>query len=164
MAFGNLITDGTQVAVGTYGYVASFDYSAERIKQVIGAQLQDVAAEELSGVEASAASRDALMAYAEDANCPDFAWYAAGSTVFVFCKTSVYPYSSNTRLAIYFYSNPEPVTATSDTLIPDRLPAEAKELFKSLCLRQTLTLLGKRIPVELSNKVGYEKERLGLDS
>ena len=160
--FGNVITNGTQVAVGTYGYVASFDLSGYRVDAMRGVQMQNANSSVLSELNEEASGQAALMAYAEDVNCPDFSWCANGSTVFVFCKTATYPYSSASRVAFFFAASPEPITATSDTVIPDRMPAEAKDLLKALTLKNMNNLLGKRTSLDLNNTIAAEKARLGV--
>jgi hypothetical protein len=160
--FGNVITDGTQVAVGTYGYVVRFDLSAERMKEMIGVTLQ-LDGDQLSEPDSSPAETlAALFELCESVAATGFAWYAAGSTVYVYCKTATYGYTSNVRIAFEFYANAEPITATTDELIPERMPAEAKELVKAFILKKVYEMQNKQVPLAVNNTIAREKAALGV--
>lgn len=163
MAYGNLITDGAQIAIGAYGYIAAFDLSAHRIKALQSVQMQLPAGPTLSDPDDEPQSGlDALMALPSNSACPNFAWYAMGQTVYVFCKTSVYVYSSASRVGFFYYENPEPISAATDEVIEQRLPSEAKELMKALTLKKMYEMQNKQVPLAVNNTIAREKAALGV--
>jgi hypothetical protein len=162
MAFGSLITDGTQESVGTNGYVVGFDLANLNIVNINQVQLQNAVSLVMSAVDINNTSKATLFAYNQDANAPDFAWSSEGTRVYVFCKTTVYPYTSQTRIAFWYNAQPEELSALSDVVIPNRLPAEARNLLVLLCAKEAQTLSGINPTRDILQQINSELNKLGL--
>ena len=159
MAFGNAITDGVQVSIGQYGYIVSFDLSANLIKQMIQLQMQNTVGPVLSVVSSEDVGNNALNGYPSDVSCPDFAFAQDGSTVKIFCKTATYPYTAASRVAMWLYRSwidLATLAATSD------VKADKERIYGLIVLREMYLGLGKRVPVEIQNGIGSERESLGI--
>ena len=99
---GNSITDGRQSASGTYGYIVSFDLSASEVQSIEQVQMQDINGV-LSTPITTPTSRELLFSYMEDDQEEiDFGYFLDSSTLFVFCRTAVYPFESTVYIAWWF--------------------------------------------------------------
>jgi len=155
--FGIAINTGTQVAVGTNGYVASFDlinYEPQRVFQV-QAERNGV----LSTPAKDTVSLDKLFGYPENSSPPDLAFAQSGNIVYVFFNGSKYPFDSTSRVAFWFFRNALNVTTATDKL---DIPQEARELFKAIVLDKMFNLLQRPTPFEILETIRLEKEDLKL--
>ena len=158
--FGNVITDGTQVALGTYGYVAKFNLSSYLLKTMRQVQLQKVSGTPtLSLPSTTQDAIDVVYGYPEDLACPDFAWCQDKNIVHVFCKTSKYPFTSNTRIGFWMFRSAIDMTiASSNTDVA----SDKKELFRLLVLQAMYVMEGSKVPAGIVNGILLERYRLGI--
>lgn len=162
MAFGNPVTDGVQVQIGSQGYVARFNLSTLNPYSVKQVQLQNSGTSVASAVYPTAVSLDTVFGYVEDSACPDVAWCYQDQEVFVFLKTTAWDFVSTSRIGFWVISNPEEVTATTDVVIPDRIPSEARNLLVLLCAKEAQTLSGINPSRDILQQIQQELNRLGL--
>lgn len=162
MSFGNVITDGTQQAVGTNGYIVSFDLSGESIKTCNGVQLQNSVSLVLSEISIASVELATLQNYPEDADCPELAFSQNDSVISVFCKTSSYPYTSQTRIAFWFSKNTDVITTTSDNIIPNNMPASAMNLLMLKCIKDSQILMGMNVSRDIQQQINKELISLNL--
>lgn len=158
MAFGNPVTDLTQVAIGTNGYILSVDLESQEIDDAIQVQAQK------NGITLSAPITDKssisdLFSLPENSAPPSLAFAQDGTIVYIFLKTSEYAYVSSNRIAVWYSRNPKNVVSTSDKL---DIPQEAKELFKMLVLDTMYRTQGKQTPRYIVDEITNQKKILGL--
>ena len=157
MAFGNIVTSGVQAAVGSNGYVASFDLTNQEPQRVFQVQAENTGV--LSTPVTSVVALDVLFGYPENSSPPDLAFAQNGNTVYVFFKTSKYPFTSSSRVAFWFYRNAKNVTGTTSKL---DIPQEARELMKAMTLEKLYNDLGKPVLFDTQETIRLEKADLGL--
>jgi hypothetical protein len=157
--FGTLITSASQVSIGTYGYIVSFDLSINEMAKIVQVQMQNASTLVLSTVSASGASLAALNNYPQLSSCPTFAWAQDGQTLYVFCKTATYPYTSATRVGIWYYRNAADLTAVTDNI---DVSQDKEQLFRYLVLDTMYTNMGQRTPQVILQGISVERKRLGI--
>ena len=157
--FGNVITDGTSVATGAYGYVAKFNLANYLVKTVKQVQLQTTTGPALSSPSSTPTDITVLYGYPQLVTCPNFAWHQDKNIVHVFCKSSVYPYTSATRIGFWmFRSSIDMAIASSMTDVS----SDKKELYRYLVLEAMYITEGERVPFGILNGIFSECQRLGL--
>lgn len=161
MAFGIAISDGTDVAVGTYGKVVRFNLSAYEVRTVRAIQLQDPSTtpDTMGDVVSAGTTPETLQAYPEDASAPDAAFAQSGDILDVFVLEATWPVANAPRLGIWFTRNAQNVAVTTDKL---DIPQEAKTLARALALREGYILKNKPVPFQIDEEVRAERARLGL--
>jgi len=116
MAFGNAITEFTQLAIGAYGYIVAVNLTSLNMVTVEMVQAQTDAQTTLPPIT-SEISLSELLGYVADVDAPDLAFaYDEGSICYIFLKTTVYPYTSNTRISLTGLRNPQLMIADSDLI------------------------------------------------
>jgi hypothetical protein len=160
MAFGNLITDGTQAVVGTYGYIVTFDLTLQDIRNITQVQLQKNATT-LSPAIVDLSTFEELSNYCEDSDCPDIAFCQTGNIVNIFLKTTTYPYDATVRIAFWFQRNAQNVSATTDYL---DIPVESRTLFRALVLENVYLTKELKIPFDVQETIKTERANLGLNT
>ena len=155
--FGNPVTDGTQSAIGTNGYVASFDLTNHEPQRVFQVQAQKDGV--LSTPITSVVALDVLFAYPEASSPPNLAFAQNGNVVFVFFKTATYPFTADSRITFWFYRNAKNVSGTGSKL---DIPQESKELCKAMILEKLYNILGKPVSWDISESIRLEKADLGI--
>lgn len=120
MAFGSAVTGVAQNAVGSYGYIVKIN-TAELLAETIEAvQAQDSTSDTPEPV-VDAVSIAALHGYLNDSACPDLGFSFSDGECSIFFKTSVFPYVSTTRYALFGLRKAQNCTADGDYLdCPDR--------------------------------------------
>ena len=111
--FGNAVTDFAQQAVGTYGYTIKMgNLNAYLISAV---QAQPSAASTPDPITAENTIEE-IQAYLNDSACPDLAFNFDGGQLTVFFKTSVFAYTSDSRIAVFGIRNSQPPSTDTDLL------------------------------------------------
>jgi hypothetical protein len=160
MAFGNPVTDGERVAIGTYGYVLKFNLKPQEPAAVTRVQLQLSATNALSTPSTTPSTMDTVFSLPSSTQTAvDFAWVATGNTVYVFVRTAVYAFVSTTRIAFWLMRNAMNVVLTSDEV---DVPQEARPLLVRMCQELLCLVEGRRVPFEVQDAVRAEKARLGI--
>jgi hypothetical protein len=157
MAFGNPITVGTQVAVGTHGYIVGFNLSLRGIREMHSVQLS--LNDTLSTPVKEATSIVALMQLPETESCPTLAFARAGTNVFVFVKADDYTFDSDTRISFFFWRNAIKGKLTGSFL---DIKDEAYELLKAYTLRTMKADRSKRVGYELEQRITNAKKAIEL--
>lgn len=163
MAFGSPITDGTLEGVGTNGSIVGFDLSSLNASSFIQIQLQDSLVPVMSAVIIGETTKDGLFNYLEDSEAPEIAWTSEAGRIYVFINASDWEYISTTRIAIWYNQEPEELDNVSDVVIPDRIPAEARNLFVLLCAKESQTLSGVNPSRDILQQINAELIKLGLN-
>jgi hypothetical protein len=157
--FGNAITDGTQVALGTYGYVVSFDLTAYEVRSIEQIQMQS-ATNVLSTPSVTPETREELFALCENTQTTkDFGYFLDDSTLFVFCRTAKYAYVGTVRIGWWLkrYSiDMATAAATIDTA------QDKEQLLRCLTLEAMYISLDQKTPYDIANTIRIEKTRLGV--
>ena len=149
MAFGNAVTDVSQRAVGTYGYTISIDTTGLYAYKITFVQAQDDsgATPVLSDPSGSSVSIKTLQEYLEDASCPDIAFNYAHGICTIFFKTSVYPYVSDTRFAMFGQRDSLKFYADGDKA---DFPDSEAALFNAYVIKHAALLTNKPIPSDVA--------------
>lgn len=120
MAFGSIVTNLTQNAIGSYGYIVKIntaDLLAETIESV---QAQDDPATTPEPVTGQV-SIATLYSYLDDSGCPDLAYNYSDGECSIFFKTTEFAYSATTRFALFGRRKAQNCTSDADLLdLPDR--------------------------------------------
>jgi hypothetical protein len=157
--FGNAITDGMQVATGTYGYVVSFDLSTLEVQKILQVQMQS-AAGVLSDPATAETARAALFALCEDTQTGvDFAFCLDGQVLNIFCRTLAYDYLGTVRMAFWILRNAIDMAAATDTI---DVAQDKEELFRLMVLEKMYVNGAGRVPQNIANAINAEKARLGV--
>lgn len=141
MAFGNSIVDFSQASIGTIGYTVRIDTTGLRTFKT-----KFVQAQATSSSTPVPATQEVLLetiqGYLNDSEAPDLAFNNGYGEITIFLKTSVFPYLTNTRIALFGIRNPIPMTLSTDKAdFSDR----DLELFINYALRYAYSL--QKIPV-----------------
>lgn len=153
MAFGNKVTELSQIAVGTVGYVVRADTTSLLAYSITAVQVQADPADTPAPVTEEN-SLDTLLGYVNDTEAPDAAFNYGYGEVHIFLKASVYAYITTTRFVLIGKRNPIKITDLEDKLdIPDK----DMELFLSYCLKYGALLTGNQVPYTVDKTI-REKE------
>ena len=153
MAFGNKVTELTQIAIGTTGYVVRIDTTSLIAYSITGVQAQASASDTPEPVT-SEVSLNVLMSYLNDTDGPDLAFYYGYGEVYIYFNTTTFPYVDTTRFILIGKRNP--LKATSGT---DKLDIADKdlELFMAYAIKYAAILSNEPIPYSIE-KIIREKE------
>jgi hypothetical protein len=154
--FGTSVIGITQMAVGTYGYVIRIDTTALRSYDITGVQAQSSAiftpAPTMTEV-----SLDILMSYLEDSECPDLAYHYGYGEVYIFFKTTVFAYATDTRFALIGKRNPIKLTSLDDNLdIADK----DLDLFVAYVLKYAAILSRQAVPFEIEKTIKQKEQEI----
>lgn len=148
--FGNKITDLTQIAIGTVGYIIKIDVKSSIFAYDITAvQAQDNAGSVPAPVTTEV-SLDTLMGYLNDSAAPDLAFNYGYGEVTIFLKTSVFPYVDTTGLVMFGKRNPIKLTSFNDKLDIDDKDIE---LFSAYVIKYGSILSGKPVPFDVEKTI-----------
>lgn len=156
MAFGNLVSDGSQIASGTYGAVYAFNLKSVLVKEIKQVQMQDSGV--LSTPSTAPVETSTLFGYPESSSCPDFAFGQKGNILYLFIKSDVY--SATSRLGIEFTRNAIPVQTLTGTYLD--IPSDARILMYALAKKRCLEQDYKKIDFDTEQQIIAEKTQLGL--
>lgn len=157
--FGNKINDFTNVAPnGATGYVVAIPLKANYLRTIYSIQMQD-AANEFSEVITAKQSYAQLFGNLSASNPPDFAMYQAATTLYVYLKSSVYPYGATVHIGIAFDRDVVPL-ATVDDYVDVR--SDKMNLFKAYLLKRAIELQGKRVEFDITQNIIRQKAALRL--
>lgn len=156
MAFGNLVSDGSQVASGTYGAVYAFNLKSVLVREIKQVQMQETGI--LSMPSTSPKETSTLFSYPENALCPDFAFGQKGNILYLFIKNGVY--SATSRVGIEFSRNSIPIQTLTGTYLD--IPSAARNLMYALAKKRCLETDYKKIDFDTEQQIIKEKTNLGL--
>ena len=120
--FGNAVSpDFDQQAIGSYGYTIKVPLGpdASNANMIYAVQAQVGAGDTPQTVDTKILL-STLEGYLNDSACPDLAFATDATNVYVFFKTTVFAYVSDTRIAFLGLRNAQLMTSDSSYLdIPD---------------------------------------------
>ena len=160
---GNAIVDGVQSAIGTYGYVVSFDLSSFGVKEIEQVQMQDTAGV-LSLPSTSPLTRAQIFELCEDAQGESespitFGYFLDNSVLFIFCKTDIYPYIYTNRVAWWIKRFVIDMATTANTI---DVAQDKEQLLRNLVLEAMYVNSGSRVPSEIAKTIQSERLRLSI--
>jgi len=141
MAFGNSVTDFSQISIGTVGYTIRIDTTGLRAFRVRFVQAQASASDTPSPVTSEVAL-ETIQEYLNSNVAPDLAFNFGYGEVTVFFKISVFPYTTNTRIALFGERNPVAMVQPDDKA---DFADQDLELFTNYVLKHAYIL--QKIPV-----------------
>jgi hypothetical protein len=151
-----IITNGTQVKIGTVGYVVSLDLSAYDISVILGVQVKNAAGWSSPVTDESAF--EVLAGYINNALAPDMAFCWMRGNLFVFVKAA-YTYVSTTLVTFWYYRNAQNVTAVSDTV---DIPGEMEQLALALILRKVYLDQNTSLPQNIASQIRTQCTNLNI--
>ena len=155
MAFGNLISDGTEIAAGTYGKIFAFDLKSVLVRDVKQVVMWDT--DVMSAPATSPVTMAVMYGYLQSESAPDFAYCQSGNFLYVFIKAAVYTEAS--RIGFEFTRNSiNPVAVNSKLDVPQ----PAKALLVYLATKRLAEEDSQRIKFDLEQDIVREKSKLGL--
>jgi len=155
MAFGNLISDGTEIAAGTQGKIFAFDLKSVLIHKVKQVTMWDD--DMMSAPSTSPVPSSTLFGYLSSTSAPEFAFSQSGNFLYVFIKVAVYTEAS--RIGFEFTRNSiNPVAVNSKLDVPQ----PAKALLVYLATKRLAEEDSQRIKFDLEQDIVREKLKLGL--
>jgi hypothetical protein len=160
MAFGNAVTEFSQVAVGAYGYTIRVDASTLRPHKIANIQIQ-ASPTSTSAPVTNEVSANVLSGYLENSDCPDVAFNFSGSEVLIFLKTAIYPYISTTRLAFGGLRNAQETTADTDYI---DVPARDIDYLCALCMARAYKLQQRNMPQAIREDIELHEEAIRNES
>ena len=157
MIFGEIIITYEQFLVGTYGYIIRLD-TAPNIRKILSIQAKCLT--DISDVVSSPSEVNDIMQYPLASDCPDIAYALESGIVYLFLKTSVYPYTTDTSFLLRAYRYPNELQDLTSDL--DILQGDL-ELFITLSINVAAELQGKMIPQRILDKIQYLKDVITLE-
>ena len=156
MAFGNKVTDFSQVAVGTVGYTIRIDTVSLLAYNIEFVQAQDSATStpEPATQEVSLA---VLQSYLNSTGAPDLAFNYSYNECTIFLKTSVFPYEDTTRVGLYGTRNPLKLESLDQKL---DIADQDLDLFIAFVRKHAAELVGKAVPYDVQKKIKEAKAEL----
>ena len=151
------ITTGTQVKIGTMGYVVGLDLSTYDVSTILGVQLKNTAG--WSSPVTAESEYEVLAGYINDTLCPDAAFCWMRNTLFVFVKAA-YTYVSTTLVTFWYYRNAQNVTLVSDYV---DIPGEMEQLALALILRKMYLDLNTSLPQNIGQQIRIQASNLGIE-
>jgi hypothetical protein len=137
--FGKAITDYVQFSIGLYGYIVSMDLADLNAKVVTGIQAaQGSSVSPVINEEKTIAEINELV---NDITCPNLAYCISSDILYLFVKTSAYPYNATTKFVVYGKRYAKPLSSLDDSL--DIKETEV-ELFINYALREGSLYQGKK--------------------
>jgi hypothetical protein len=150
------ITDGTQVKIGTTGYIVSFDLTSYDMNTILGIQVKNVAG--WADPVIAEVEYDALSGYIDDSLCPDSAFCWMRNNLFVFVK-STYTYVSTTLVTFWGYRNAQNVTLVTDDV---DIPGELEQLASLLILRKMYMDKNISLPQNIGSQIRTQLTNLNI--
>lgn len=157
MAFGSDITTLNQDAIGSAGYIVKIDtvyLLAHSIEQV-QAQIDP---DDTPAPVSEEVAYSTLYGYLNDSGCPDLAFANNEGELAVFLKTTVFPYLSTTRIAVFGKRIAQNASVDADLLdVPDK----DIELVKAYALKEAYsTAKGGYVPKSVNDTIKVEERRI----
>jgi hypothetical protein len=156
--FGELVTHYDQYLNGTYGYIIRLD-TAPNIHKIVSIQSKNLTT--ISDVTTEAVEITDLMQYPEDIDCPDLGYALESGVVYVFFKTTVYPYTTNTSFLLMAYRFSYELMNFNSEL---DIPQGDLELFITLSIAIAAELQNKMVPQRVLDKIQYLKDIIALEN
>lgn len=117
MAFGSLVTDFDQQAIGAYGYTIKIPIDPTGLNaNVIYAVQAQASSSDTPEPVTTKVLLSTLESYLNDSACPDLAFAADNSNLFIFFATATFDYVADTRFAVFGLRNAQPTTVDTDLL------------------------------------------------
>lgn len=157
MIFGQKVTTYEIFLTGTYGYVLRL-LTAPTIKNILSLQVKNNTL--ISSVIENPTSLNDLMMYSEDVNSSDFAYAVESGIIYIYLKTSKYPYEDNTQFLLRAYRYPVELIDLESEL--DISPGDL-ELFLTLSISIAAEMQGKMIPQRTLDKIEYLKNVINME-
>ena len=157
MTFGEIVTQYEQFLDSTYGYIIRLD-TAPNIRRIVSIQAKNLTT--ISDVVSSANSLNDLMQYPMDVDCPDIAYALESGIVYLFLKTTEFPYTSDTSFLLMAYRYPNELLGLDSDLDINQGDIE---LFITLSIAIASELQGKMIPQRVLDKIEYLKSVITLE-
>lgn len=153
--FGNSVTEKDKFTDGTYGYTVAVDltpWNARTISSVLASDDGTVSDPIVGSTDLTV-----LLKYVNQSDCPDLAYNVGSDILTIFFKASVYPYQSTTKYLATGYRSALPVASLSD--FPD-IKNSNLELFCLLSVQKAATILNKKIPQNIQDRIVFLKAQL----
>jgi len=151
-----IITDGTQVKIGTVGYIVSLDLSDYDISVILGIQVKNATG--WTAPVTDEVTFDVLAGYIDSALAPDIAYCWMRNNLFVFVK-AVYTYISTTLVTFWHYRNAQNIATVGDDV---DIPGEMEQLALSLILRKVYMDKNISIPQNINQQIRIQCANLNI--
>lgn len=158
MTFGETITTYEQFLDGTYGYIIRLD-TTPNIRKIVSIQAKNLTT--VSDVVSSSSNLTDIMQHPEDVDCPDIAYALESGVIYLFLKTTVFPYTANTSFLLMAYRYPRELLGLTSEL---DVTQNDIELFITLSIAVAAEMQGKMIPQRVLDKIEYLKEVITLEN
>lgn len=142
MAFGSMVTNLLQQAIGTNGYVIKADVSILLASSIESIQIQAAPADTPEPFTTST-SLDVLLSYLNNAGSPIAAFSSTDSECWIYLDTAEFPYTSTTRFALIGKRRPQNLASDYEYL---DLPDKDLNLVIAYCLELAYSLKKNGVP------------------
>lgn len=120
MAFGSSVTNLSQYAIGSAGYIVKIN-TAELLAETIEAIQAQASPSSTPAPVSGPTSVSNLFSYLNSSEGPDLAFSSSDGECNVFFNTTTFPYSATTRYALFGKRKPQNCVSDSEYLdLPDR--------------------------------------------
>lgn len=156
MAFGNKVTELSQVSVGVYGYIVRADTTSILAYDIKGVQAQSTTSDTGDPVDTNT-ELTTLMALVNDDGCPDLAFSFTPGEVYIFFNLTTYPYVDDTRFALIYERNPLKMTE-ADSIVD--IDDSDMELFMAYAIKHACTLQNEPIPYLITETIRIKEQEI----
>jgi hypothetical protein len=150
MAFGNPVTDFNQIAIGANGYLIRINTTQLLAEEVKMLQIQSGTSELPTPFSAEETPVQVKSYPESDGEVPNASFNFSGMECLVFLKSSKYPYTATTRLALDGYRTVQTVTDEDDLL---DVPNKDIPLLTALVLKRMYAISGGGIPQGVEEEI-----------
>ena len=154
--FGNKVTDVDKFAEGTAGYILKLDTTTTLAFTIVGVQAQ-VAADDTPEPCDQETSLTQLLSFLNDESAPDLAFNYSYGEVYIFFKTTSFPYAIDTRFIIIGRRNPLKLASFDDKLdIADK----DIDLFLAYAIRTASLLAREAVPFQIEKTIKAREQEI----
>jgi hypothetical protein len=148
------ISDGTQVKIGSVGYIVCFDLTEYDISDILGVQVRTTEEDWSKPVNAST-DYVTMSEYIDDSEAPDLAFFWMRNTLYIYVN-SKYTWQEDALLNFWYYRNAQNISALVDDNqepVYVDIPGELEQLGLSLILRKVYIDLNTTVPQSISQQI-----------
>ena len=154
--FGNRVTDIDKFAEGTAGYILRVDTTTVLAYTITGVQAQVSATDTPVPIDTED-ELSTILGYLNNSSAPDLAFNYSYGEVYIFFKTSVFPYVDDTRFIIIGRRNPLKLTSFNDKLdIADK----DIDLFLAYAIRTASLLAREAVPFQIEKIIKAKEQEI----
>lgn len=156
MAYGSIITNVSQNAIGSIGYIVKIN-TAELLAETIESVQAQASPSSTPDPVSGPVGISALYGYLNDTESPDLAYNYSDGECSIFFKTTVFAYSATTRYALFGKRKAQNCTSDADLLdCPDR----DLNLLSLYCLQLAYALKKSGTPKWIYDRIKTEERTL----